>query len=154
MPTQSFFGRYSKMIHLHIAAIYCPSFCAHSAQAAEAVTLSARRQWQQRGRREHHKRIDAHLQTHAECKSHVKPPVSGCLYFVLLHGNSMACIPRILQPVAHCFVPSRINAVALLKIYGFVRILYAVCFSHYIVCFAGRGTTSQSFAQEQQHWFR
>ncbi len=127
-----FWGRYSKMVHLHIAAIYCPSFCAHCAmwrtQAAEAVTLSARRQWQQRGRREHHKRIDAHLQTHAGCKSHVKPPVSGCLYFVLLHGKSMACIPRILQPVAHCFVPSRINAVALLKIwfcaYTICRLLF------------------------------
>lgn len=90
-------------------------------QAAEAVTLSARRQWQQRGWHERHKRIDAHLQTYAECKSHVKPP---CVSF------SLACIPRILQPLAHCFVPSRINAVALLKIYNILlRILYAVCFS-------------------------
>lgn len=108
-------------------------------QAAEAVTLSARRQWQQRGWHERHKRIDAHLQTYAECKSHVKPP---CVSF------SLACIPRILQPLAHFFVPSRINAVALLKIYENIwyPFAYTICRMLFIIfCFACGGTASQSF---------
>ena len=116
----------STMCQLRVLGVGTPKWLIFiwRTQAAEAVTLSARRQWQQRGWHERHKRIDAHLQTYAECKSHVKPP---CVSF------SLACIPRILQPLAHCFVPSRIKCCALENIqYPFA---YTICRMLFIIFF-------------------